>query len=368
MQEAQFTWISSNVFDAQGRPFDKVKKHLVVPFVDSHTGETFNIGLFGLTLDANKRAYVRYGDPFAAAGEQIAQLEQAQPKADFIIALTHQAIGDDVKLLQDYPQIGLLLGGHEHVNYQYWRGDFVPLLKGDANVRSVYVIDLYFDPATGETEVKPVFVPINDAFDEDAALKAVVDRWMTIAFDAFRQQGFQPEAVVTVTTDALDGLESHVRSGATNLTELIARSMLLPYPQADLSVYNSGSIRIDDILPAGKITVYDVIRILPFGGLVQLAEIRGDLLIRLLDEGQARKGSGGYLQSAKTRREDNVWYVDASPIQADKMYTLALNDYLTSGQARGLAFLNDGGSGFRVVDDGKRNDIRQTLIDALKER
>lgn len=366
MQEAQFIWVSSNVFDKEGESFDSVKTSLIVPFTDDKTGQTFNVGIFGLTLDANKAGYVRYGDPFAAAGEQIAQLKQADQKADFIIALTHQAISDDASLLQAYPQIGLLLGGHEHVNYQYWRGDFVPLLKADANVRSVYVIDLYFDPKTGQTEIKPAFVPINDNLEEDRAMKAVVDRWMAIAFDAFRQQGFQPEAIVTTTTETLDGLESHVRSGSTNLTELIARSMLTPYPEAELSIYNSGSIRIDDTLPPGKITVYDIIRILPFGGTVQLAEIKGELLIKLLDQGLARRGSGGYLQSANTHYENNIWYVNNEPVQAGRIYKLAINDYLTSEKARGLEFLHNDNSGFSVIDKGLNNDIRQVLIHALK--
>lgn len=155
----------------------------------------------------------------------------------------------------------MLLGGHEHVNFQNWRGNFTPLLKADANVRSVYVVDLYYDPQTGKTEIKPVFVPINDSLAENSAVKAVVDQWMNIAFDAFRQQGFEPEDVVTTTTEALDGLKSNVRSSADHLTQLIAWSMLQPYPEAELSIYNSGSIRIDDILPAGDITIYDIIRV-----------------------------------------------------------------------------------------------------------
>lgn len=361
--ETQFTWISSNVFAADGQPYTGVKQHLVIPVVDKKSGGTFKIGMFGLTLPANQPGYVRYSDPLTAANEQIAQLGG---QTDFIIALTHQAIDDDVELLEKFPQIGLLLGGHEHVNYQNWRGNFTPLLKGDANVRSVYVVDLHFDPQTGKTEVKPTFVPINDSLAEDVAVKIVVDKWMAIAFDAFRQQGFEPEAVITNTSEALDGLESNVRTRKTNLTELIAKSLLRPYPEADLSLYNSGSIRIDDVLPPGQITVYDIIRVLPFGGKVQLAEIKGELLLKVLNQGIANTGAGGFLQSANTRRVGGAWEINDTALDPKKTYRLAINDFLASGREHGLDYLKPGTPDFVIVNAGNNTDIRQLVIEQLK--
>ena len=363
MKEAQFTWVSSNVLDANGHSYKGVHQNFVIPITDRKSGKTFRMGMFGLTLAANKPGYVSYSDPLITAGNQVKQLAE---RSDFIIALTHQAIDDDIKLLQTYPQIGLLLGGHEHVNFQNWRGNFTPLLKGDANVRSVYVVDLYYDPQTGKTEIKPAFVPINDSLAEDPAIKAVVDKWMSIAFNAFRQQGFQPEAIVRTTTEALDGLESNVRSSQTNLTRLIAQSMLRPYPEAELSIYNSGSIRIDDILPAGNITVYDVIRVLPFGGYVQLASIKGSLLLKVLDQGRAKTGSGGFLQSANTQYINGFWYINEAPIDINRTYKLAINDYLTSGKEQGLSFFSPNNTDFAVIDKGEKYDIRHLVIDQLK--
>ncbi len=366
MQEAKFTWVSSNVFDADGKPYAGVQQNIVIPISDKKSGKTFNIGMFGLTLTVNQPDYVSYTDPLTTAGKQVAQLAD---QADFIIALTHQAIDDDVALLQKYPQVGLVLGGHEHINYQRWRGNFAPLLKGDANVRSVYVVDIFHDPATGKTEIKPTFVPINDSLAEEPALKTVVDQWINIAFEAFRKQGFEPNNVVTTTTEALDGLESSVRSGQTNLTELIARSMLAPYTQAELSVYNSGSIRIDDILPPGKITVYDVIRVLPFGGKVQLAEIKGSLLQKALDQGLENKGAGGYLQSANTQVSNGIWRINGTPIDASKTYQMAINDFLASGKEHGLDYLKPGNPDFVITNqgEGQAYDIRQLVIDALAD-
>jgi len=319
--------------------------------------------MFGLTLPINKPDYVSYSEPLTAANEQAKQLGE---HSDFIIALTHQTIEDDIELLQKNPQIGLLLGGHEHVNYQNWRGNFTPILKADANVRSVYVVDLYFDPQTGKTEIKPTFVPINDTLAEDPSVKAVVDKWMSIAFAAFREQGFEPEAVITTTTEALDGLESNVRNRPTNLTELIAQSLLRPYPEAELSLYNSGSIRIDDVLPAGQITVYDIIRVLPFGGKVQLAAIKGDLLLKVLNQSAANTGSGGFLQSANAQQINGTWLINGVSVDPKKTYKLAINNFLASGIERGLDYLKPGNPDFTIINLEEKYDIRQMVIDQLK--
>lgn len=367
MREAKFTWVSSNVFDINGRPYDGVLQNLVVPVNDPKSGEVFRIGLFGLTLSVNQADYVRYDNPSKVAGQQVAQLSG---QTDFIIALTHQLIADDVALVQQNPQVGLVLGGHEHINYQRWRGSrFAPILKGDANVRSVYVVDLYFDPVTRQTEVKPAFVPIDERFDEDSTVKAVVDQWVGIAFDAFRQQGFEPEKVIANTTESLDGLESSVRSSQTNLTQLVAVGMLGAYPDAELSLYNSGAIRIDDNLPPGKITVYDVIRILPFGGQVQLAAIKGSLLIKTLDQGLANKNTGGFLQYANVQQQNDIWLVNGKPVDAAKTYRLAINDFLASGRERGLDFLKRDNPDFTIIQPGEglAYDMRQLLIDVLAD-
>ena len=365
MREAKFTWISSNVFDAQGKPFPGVTKDLILPYSDG--GKTFRIGIFGLTLAVNKPPYVSYTDAARTAGAEVAALKG---KSDFVIALTHQNLDDDVTLLQQQPAINLLLGGHEHVNYQEWRGNnLAPLLKADSNVRSVYVVELYFNPATGKTRIEPKFVPINERIAEDPEVKNAVDKWTALAFDAFRRQALNPDEVVTTTTAPLNGLEADVRVRQTNLTQLIATSMLRPYPDADLALYNSGSIRVDDTLPPGTITGYDIIRILPFGGRVELVEMKGSLLQKVLIQGDANSGSGGYLQSSNTEKSANgTWLVKGQAIAPDKYYKVSILDFLMSGKESNLAYLNSSNPDIKVLDEGTGNDIRQLVIDQLKSR
>ena len=59
--------------------------------------------------------------------------------------------------------------------------------------------------------------------------------------------GLEPDAVVYHTIEPLDGTEASVRFKQTNLGNLIAQAMLAASPQSDAAVFNSGSIRIDDM-------------------------------------------------------------------------------------------------------------------------
>ena len=78
----------------------------------------------------------------------------------------------------------------------------------------------------------------------------------------------------------IDGRELTVRNRADRLTELIALAMAHDAAPVDLAIFNGGSVRIDDVLPPGEITVYDVLRILPFGNKTVRAGIDGVLLER----------------------------------------------------------------------------------------
>ncbi len=78
------------------------------------------------------------------------------------------------------------------------------------------------------------------------------------------------------------------------MTDLIAQGMLTSTNnEADLAIVNSGSIGIDDVLPPGKVTQYDMVRIMPFEGKVFLVEMGGSLLEQVLNQGLANKGTGG---------------------------------------------------------------------------
>ena len=95
----------------------------------------------------------------------------------------------------------------------------------------------------------------------------------------------------------LDGLELSVRYRATNLTELIGRAMLASVPDAQAAIFNSGSIRVDDVLGPGNDQCLRRIQDFPYpGGKVVRAELEGSLLIA-----SSRKGSRSLTREGSCR-------------------------------------------------------------------
>ncbi|MEH2364394.1 bifunctional metallophosphatase/5'-nucleotidase [Nostoc sp.] len=363
LQESRFRWVSSNVSDSTGQTFKGVSRSIVFN-VKGDRSAVVRVGLIGVTLDSNRPKYVSYTDPITTAKQQVSTLKG---KVDIIIAITHQSIEDDRKLAETVPEIDIILGGHEHENIQQWRGrDFTPIFKADANARTVYVHQLSYDTINRSLVIKSQLVPITDKIPDEPKTAKIVKEWLERGYQAFRANGFEPNQEIGQLTFALDGLESSVRNKSTKLTELIAEAMLQEVPDADLAVFNSGSIRIDDVIPPGPITQYDVIRILPFGGKVVAVEISGALLQRVLDQGQANKGTGGYLQTAKVSQQANSrsWLIQGQPLDPKRTYKIAVNDFLISGKEKGLDFLNLQQPGIKLI--AEKRDIRFVMIDQLK--
>ncbi|MFP5356656.1 MAG: 5'-nucleotidase C-terminal domain-containing protein, partial [Gemmatimonadota bacterium] len=321
------------------------------------------IGLLGVVLPANPQPWVRYDDPLASLRAHAAMIRDS---VDVLLALTHLSIADDQRVAESIPDIDLILGGHEHENYLLQRGPrFTPIIKGDANVRTVAVVRVEVGAPGTRARVQSTLVPITAALAGDSVVNAEVQRWIDRAFSGYRAQGFAPESVVAVLRAPLDGRESVVRTRPGALSDAILAGMRADAPDAEVAIFNGGSIRIDDVVPAGPITQYDVIRILPFGGNLVRAELSGALLRRVLQAGRANAGSGGYLHVAGATIDaaGGVQVSDAALDDA-RFYRVVLTDFLLTGNEVGLSFLKRGADGVRAEQDLR--DIRQALMAQLR--
>lgn len=360
LAQAKFRLVSSNVADSAGQPFAGVPTSAIVPFTVD--GRTVRIGLVAVTIDSTRKPWVTYGDAIPAIR---AEVEKLQGRVDAVVALTHLSLDQDDQLVSAVPGIDLVLGGHEHENWLMYRGArFVPVVKADANVRSLAIVSLTFGAAGTRPEVAVRLMPIDATIAADPAVDAIVMQWVARGFDGFRRQGFTPEAIVATTTEPLDGRESIVRNRAGRLTDTIAEAIAHEAGSVDVALFNAGSIRIDDVLPPGAITEYDIIRILPFGGKVVKASVDGELLARVLDTGVDNEGTGGYLHAWGARRENGAWLVQGKPIDPARRYVVAMTDFLLSGGEANLSYLTRANA--QVHDVVELRDIRRAVIEELK--
>jgi 5'-nucleotidase len=362
MNEAKFLVLGANVTDSAGRPFPKVLPHIIRPVRVG--ARDVRVAFLGVVIPANRPAWSRVGDPIDVARREARVLHDS---ADVIVALTHLSVEDDGRLVAEAPEIDVVLGGHEHENYTLRRGPrFVPVLKGDANVRSVQVVTIVPANAGRRAVVTSRLVTIGEGMAEDTAVARVVSQWVDSGYAGFARDGFRPRELVATTPIALDGREATVRTRSSALTDLIGAAMRRDVPDAEASIFNAGSIRIDDVVPAGPITQYDVIRMLPFGGKTIDVRMQGELLARVLAAGEGNAGRGGFLQRSGIVRTATDWTVAGAPLDPTRSYRIAISDFLLTGAEVGIEFLTRATSGLTVV--GERRDIRQAVIDEMRAR
>lgn len=362
--ESRFEYLGTNLTDTLGADFPGSARHRIYRYRNP-AGQELRVGVIGSVIADNQQPYVRYLPWFESMRDQARLIRDS---VDVLIGLTHLLLSQDARLATELPELDLILGGHEHENWLLRRGaDLTPIVKADANVRTVAVIEVAWNPATRSVRVEPRIVAIGDTIPDHPAVAAEVRRWTELGYAGFRALGFDPDRLVTTTTEMLEGRESVSRNQPTNLSALIAAAFSAEAGDADLAIFNTGSIRVDDQLPAGPIREYDLIRILPFGGNVVVVSMTGAVLRRVLDQGVLNRGSGGYLVHHRVRGDpEGGWLINEQPLDAARTYRVALTDFLISGRERGLDYLNLQNPGVQMIRELR--DVRLALKDEMVRR
>lgn len=303
---SQFTWLGSNIRfarGADGRPLVGGEN-----LTDSRVVESgaVRVGLFSLTLNSNWPAYVvDFAAPIERA-RRLTALLRAQG-AEFVVALTHLPIAGDKAVLETLGPAGpdLIVGGHEH-SRQSWPADAPRLFKADADLRSASVI-LVTLPASGPATVAQRFEDLaGDDPVPDPQVDARVQDWIARHDMAFCAERALPagclDRVIGRTATTLVAEEIDIRSRETNLGDWLADVALDAFRAegAEVAFINSGSLRLNQNLPAGSpITRRDIEELFQFDSDLRLIEIDGHRLKAVLAKAaEGWPGHGRWLQVA----------------------------------------------------------------------
>ena len=281
--ESSFTWLSANCTLADGTRFPEVQPWDTVR-VSGHL-----VGLFGLTLAGDYRSYVRCGDPDSAA--TIAADSLTALKVDMIVGLTHQSVASDRDLLAREPRIDLILGGHEHEAHDsVVSGRHV--LKADANSRTAQFATLWGGKGGWRQAVG--LVTIDSRLPDDTATAAVVDAWA----DSLRRR-LGPERSVGTAEAPIDARDAVSRRRESALGDLVTDAFRAG-TGADVALLNAGAMRLDDVIPAGPISTYQLESIFLFADETRVVTfpLSEGRLKEVLEHGvsDASLGKGGFLQ------------------------------------------------------------------------
>jgi 2',3'-cyclic-nucleotide 2'-phosphodiesterase (5'-nucleotidase family) len=380
INESNFKWISSNTFQKKGNdiaPFAKQLASGTEPFPETYImqvkdadGTTARIGFIGLTLPFNKAAYVSYTDVFASAQTVYDKIKDS---CDAVIAITHQSLSDDIELAKRLPGLALIIGGHEHERHYAKIGN-VYITKADANAKSVYIIKIKLNKKRQQLKLETEIIDVNEQIAADPETDAVVKKWTDIANNNYASLGFDATKVCLQSGEPLDGREAYIRVQQTNFTQLIVASMEKAMPAADIVIINAGSIRVDDILQM-PVTQYDIIRSLPFGGSIMEVDMKGSLLLKILEAGKKNRGNGGLLHYSPFVTLDSLtgtWALKQVKIADDKVYKVAITDFLMTGGEANMEFLTkDNPAIVKVYPlytdlNDPRSDIRRAIINYME--
>lgn len=382
INESKFEWIVNNVKENQNSQLSKFSRsngtnttefpeYIILRLPGYIKGQQIRIGITGICINNNKQPYVVYDDYYSSA-KRIYNI--IKDSIDCFVAMTHLEVEQDRELAKQLPEINLIMGGHEHVNNMEKVGTTI-IAKADANAKTVYVHKLVFDMHNKLINIKSDLVNVDESIPEDPNAKTAVDLWVDRAYKGFIAKGFDPAKVVTTLTEPLDGRDEYIRTQQTNLGRVIAQSMLNASAGSDAAIFNSGSVRLDDEL-MGEVSQYDIIRTLPFGGKIIDVELKGSLLLKLLETGRKNSGSGGYLQYANISYDSagGKWSVGNKSLDESANYKVAVSAYLLTGLEQNMAFFTkDNPDIIKIIEPDAantadlRNDVRLAIISYLEK-
>lgn len=384
LDESSFSWLAGNVrlkgstwtqqfFKNRNGGTEIIPDNKIVTLKDAD-GTSINLGVFGVLVDTGRKPWAEYSDWKTSAQKSYAEL---LPKTDVIVGLTHLNIAEDKELSGLLPGVPLIMGGHDHDNQIYKIGK-ATVAKADANAKTVYIHTLRHDKNKRETTVKSELRKIDSKIADEPATAAVVAKWEKIKNESLMSAGFDPGKVVKKLDQPLDCRDAFTRHNPAPVGEAITSAMLFVSQNSpDCAILNSGSIRVDDVL-GGTLTELDIVRMLPFGGAIVEVEMRGSLLRKTVETGLANKGTGGFLQINRIRKDDTSgkWFVGNNALDDNKLYHVTLPEFLLTGNELNMGFLK------ATVENGKssnpdipvivkadpkdkadlRNDVRLALI------
>jgi 5'-nucleotidase len=190
-------------------------------------------------------------------------------------------------------------------------------------------------PADGPIRTTPLRIVADTTIPKDATVDAAVQRWMAAL--AAKLGG---NTSLGTTRNLLEGIEPAVRGRETALGNLLA-DVAREHMQTDVAVINGGGIRINDNIPPGPITKYDMEGIFYYANRLVAFEATGQQLLDMLRNSVSRAdaGDGRFLQVSGLRfryhPRNGSFFVNAEdvsvggkPLDVNAKYTVATVDYL----------------------------------------
>jgi 2',3'-cyclic-nucleotide 2'-phosphodiesterase (5'-nucleotidase family) len=302
------------------------------------------VGIFGLaTPETTYKTHpdnvkgLTFTDPVEAAKETV---EALKDQTDLIILLSHlgmdpSSVDTSIKVAEEVEGIDLIIDGHSHTVLEQGKkvGDTLIVSTGEYG-KNLGAVDLYYkDGKIVKIEAGLITKDLVAELLEDEAVVSVIKTIEDGQAEVLNQ-------VIGKTATALEGAREKVRTGETNLGNLITDAMVY-VTGADCALTNGGGIRAS--IDAGDITKGEIITVLPFGNYIVTKKVTGADIKAALEHGTKAypESLGGfphvsgikYVIDIGRQAGDRVVNitVNGQPLDLNKEYVLATNDFMAAG-------------------------------------
>jgi 5'-nucleotidase/UDP-sugar diphosphatase len=334
LDEADFPYLSANL---RLRSDGSVPTELgIQPFTILETAGR-KVGIIGLSTTGTPLVTnPAYLTDFEFIGYEAA-LRQFVPQmraegAEIILLIAHVCVHELELLAAQVDDLGIAMmgGGHCHISYARRSGETAIIASG-AELDGYAFATISYDPSSGHTRVEDLGVKANQGGDPDPGVAQIVASWQALT-----------DAELDVEIGYLAEL---VPEDSQPMQDLITESWIWAYPNADIALTNLGGFRTD--LPAGYVTMSNIVSILPFNNVLIEVHLTGSEVISVLAHGRDNLAIGGM------HRQGGSWVLENSgmPLDPEALYSVLVNDYMYAG-----------GDGFTMLAEADP-DAYQTGID-----
>lgn len=260
-----------------------------------------------------------FEDPYQKAAEYLFLKENN----DVLAFVNHLGFEEDTKLANQLPKdvVELIIGGHSHTKVdknQIHNGAMIT--QAENKLKYATLIQLTIQP-NGELKHDMKLLPVGNKGNERADIRAMVD--------AYNNNPALKEKIAVAQAD----FTSYDQVGYLMTDALRAEA------DTDIALINPGGVRVDH-LPKGDISPMDVYRMDPFGNEMVLFKLTGHEIRSMMlnafkrDENIPIYPSGlhsRYIFDAdKNLKDVQLFTTDNQPLDMDKTYTVATNNYMAA--------------------------------------
>ncbi len=346
VKASKYPWAAINITNADGSPLDGVGGVMVKEVAG------LKVALIPVGQDTSPSVSSTGSLIFLPTVETgIAAAKKAREDgADIVVGVVQTDMSNDRKLIKSHA-FDVILSGDDH-SYATSYDGVTAYVETSIDGRFLSPVDLTVEVGEKDGKRTIKWVPNFRFIDTanvvpDPETKAAVD-----ALEAGLDAKLNVEIGTTETT--LDSRRNVVRGEESSMGNLITDA-LRDATGADIALMNGGGIRADRTYDAGtKLTRRDILSELPFGNLTMVTELPGSQVLLALENAvsQVEKGAGRFAQvsgvtftydpTAEAGKRVSEVMVGGAPLEADKLYSVAVNDYILGG-----------GDGYAALGGGK---------------